>query len=112
MFLIVLDPEKGPLNVGAIGELELFLIHNAAARNPRLSNIQGTRMEEWGIAGIIRGGRGRTSNDAEKFRTMMALESDQVTGEEGPEVSPGQEEGECHSVTVIEEVEHEQEKGT
>lgn len=82
MFLLVLDREKGPPNIGAIAELEWFLIHNAAARNPRLSNIQGTKMEEWGIAGIIRGGRGRTSDDAESFRNMMALESDLARDEE------------------------------
>jgi hypothetical protein len=54
-----------------IKELEKFLIQNGVAANPGLLNIKGTKAEEWGIAGVLRGGKGRPSASACRFRQLM-----------------------------------------
>jgi hypothetical protein len=73
MFLITLGHAKGPINNRAISQLESFLIQNAVAKNPHLSNVQGTKQEEWGITGVIRGGKGKVSAAAKEFRKAMGL---------------------------------------
>jgi hypothetical protein len=73
IFLLVLNKVKGPINQRAIGQVESFLIQNAVAKNPRLSNLQGTRQENWEITGVIRGGQGKVSAAAKSFRKAMGL---------------------------------------
>lgn len=73
LFLLTLGRGKGPINNRAIAQLEAFLIQNAVAKNPHLSNIQGTKQEEWGIKGVIRGGKGKVSKPAKLFRKAMGL---------------------------------------
>jgi hypothetical protein len=73
MFLLTLGRARGPINNRAIAQLETFLIQNGVAKNPHLSNVQGTRQEEWGIAGIIRGGKGKVAASAKLFRQAMGL---------------------------------------
>lgn len=75
MFLITLEGGKGPINKRAIAQLETFLIQNAVAKNPYLSNVQGTKQEEWGIVGVIRGGKGKVSAATKLFRKAMGLRS-------------------------------------
>ncbi len=75
MFLVILGRGKGPINNRAIAQVESFLIQNALAKNPDLSNTQGTKQERWGIVGVIRGGKGKVSEDARLFRKAMGLSS-------------------------------------
>jgi hypothetical protein len=73
LFFIILDKKKGPLNNKAISQVETFLIQNAVAKNPELSNVQGTKKEEWSITGVIRGGKGKATQPAKLFRKAMGL---------------------------------------
>lgn len=75
MFLLVLGRGKGPINKRAVGQVESFLIQIAVAKNRRLSNVKGTKQEEWEIMGVIRGGRGKVSEDARLFRKALGLSS-------------------------------------
>lgn len=72
LFLLTLGRGKGPINNRAIAQLEAFLIQNAVAKNPDLSNIQGTKQEEWGIKGVIRGGKARFPNLRNSFVKQWA----------------------------------------
>lgn len=71
LFLVVAPTKRGAPNHTHIGELEDFLIQIARAANPDLLNIQGTQMEEWGIAGVLRGGQGKPAKDAGEFKKML-----------------------------------------
>lgn len=73
MFFIVAPRKKGVPNSGHIKELEEFLIQNGIVANPELLNIKGTKVEEWGIGGVIRGGKGKPSARARSFKTLMKL---------------------------------------
>jgi hypothetical protein len=72
-FFVYAPTRRGPANALHIGKLEDFLIQAGVAANPHLLNIKGTKEEEWGIAGVIRGGKGKTSADARMFRQMMKI---------------------------------------
>jgi hypothetical protein len=75
LFFVVLDKKKGPVNNRAISQVESFLIHNAVAKNPELSNVHGTKKEEWSITGVIRGGKGKCPQPAKLFRRAMGLKA-------------------------------------
>lgn len=70
----VVDPvARGAPNKTRIRDLERFLIQVGVAANSELLNIQGTKAEEWGIAGVLRGGGGKPSKAAQSFKSMMAI---------------------------------------
>lgn len=71
---LIAPTKRGAPNTAHIHELEDFLIQTAAAANPELLNIRGTNAEEWGIAGILRGGKGKPSENAKEFRKLIKLE--------------------------------------
>jgi hypothetical protein len=73
LFLVVTPTKRGAPNVTHINDLEAFLIQIALAANPDLLNIKGTQMEEWGIAGVLRGGKGKPAKDAIEFKKMMKV---------------------------------------
>jgi hypothetical protein len=73
MFFVVLDKKKGPVNDRAISQVESFLIQNAVAKNSELSNVRGTKQEQWSITGVIRGGKGKCPKPAKSFRRAMGL---------------------------------------
>jgi hypothetical protein len=73
MFFVAMPVRRGRANATHISELEDFLIQTAVAVNPELLNIKGTREQEWGIAGVLRGGRGKASKSAQLFGQMMRL---------------------------------------
>ena len=83
LFLVV-HPTSQRRNPKAIGELELALIKMAVSVNPNLKNKKGTRPESWGIAGIIRGGRGKRSDGAKELRLLLGI--DTKHGVSGPEI--------------------------
>lgn len=74
LFFVTLPKKKGAPNASHIRELEDFLIQAGLAANPDLLNIKGTKTEEWGIAGVLRGGKGKRSNEAKQFRQIMKIE--------------------------------------
>jgi hypothetical protein len=74
LFLVTLPKKKGAPNASHIRELEDFLIQAGLAANADLLNIKGTKTEEWGIAGVLRGGKGKRSVEAKQFRKMMKIE--------------------------------------
>jgi len=71
LFFVAAPQKKGAPNAVHIKELETFLIQVALAANPDLLNIKGTKAEEWGIAGVLRGGKGKTSSSGKQFRRTM-----------------------------------------
>jgi len=73
LFLVVAPTKRGAPNRAHIKELEDFLIQVALAANPDLLNIKGTEMEEWGIAGVLRGGQGKPAKDSSEFKKMMKM---------------------------------------
>jgi len=79
MFFIVAPTKRGAPNKTHIAELEVFLIQTGQAANPHLLNVKGTKAEEWGIAGVLRGGRGKPSNGAKEFRRLMKIQELQAS---------------------------------
>lgn len=73
LFFVTLPKKKGAPNASHIRELEEFLIQAGLAANPNLLNIKGTKTEEWGIAGVLRGGKGKPSFGASQFRQLMKI---------------------------------------
>jgi hypothetical protein len=50
------------------------LIQAGVAANPdNFLNIQGTKIEEWGIAGVLRSGKGKRSQAAKDFVRIMKI---------------------------------------
>lgn len=74
LFFVTHPLKKGATNSTHIGELEDFLIQAGVAANPNLLNIKGTKAEEWGIAGIRRGGKGKPSKAARDFKKLMKIQ--------------------------------------
>jgi hypothetical protein len=73
LFFVIAPTKRGTPNKTHIEELEKFLIQTGQAANPELLNIRGTKAEEWGIAGVLRGGKGKPSKRAREFRRLMKL---------------------------------------
>ncbi len=71
LFFIVAPQRRGRRNTAHIRELENFLKQTGYAANPELLNFQGTRADEWGIGGVIRGGARRPSAAVRAFKRMM-----------------------------------------
>jgi hypothetical protein len=73
LFFLPAPSGKGKPNLKAIGELEDYLIQTAVSKNPALLNVRGTERENWGIAGVLRGGVGKPSLAAKHFKTAIGL---------------------------------------
>jgi len=73
LFFVMSPSKKGKPNLKVIRELEDFLIQTAVSRNPELLNVKGTERENWGIAGVIRGGSGKPPVGALAFKKAMGL---------------------------------------
>jgi hypothetical protein len=73
LFFIVAPAVQGKPNLKQIGELEDFLIQEGLAVNPNLQNERGTKTVKWTVVGVVRSRKGRPTQDAVKFRKMMAL---------------------------------------
>lgn len=56
-----------------VDELETFLIQSALSKNPKLSNVQKTKLPVWTVKGVIRGGQGKPSATHKQFRTLMGI---------------------------------------
>ena len=75
LFFVISPKKKGAPNSKHIAQLEEFLIQAGVAANPAFLNIRGTKVEEWGIAGVIRGGQGKSSKSAQEFVRLMKIAS-------------------------------------
>jgi hypothetical protein len=73
LFFVVAPRKRGAPNSSHIGQLEDFLIQAGVAANSDLLHVKGTKAEEWGIAGILRGRVGKPSFSAQQFRKLMKL---------------------------------------
>lgn len=75
VFFFVLAPiKKGKANLSQITKVENHLIQLGKGANARLLNKQGARPPNWGIAGVVRGGKGRNEKGIPDFRRMMKIE--------------------------------------
>jgi hypothetical protein len=75
LFLLSLPTKKGPKNKKHIKELEIFLIQQAYMVNPDLKNTHGTKLPEWGIRGVYRGGQGNRAEKARDLMTCLGLDT-------------------------------------
>ncbi len=74
MFFVV--PEGGRKTVSAktLKDMEKSLIQTALFKNPRIANTKNTKnIPHWGIAGVVRSGKGKSSATSRKFKSMMGL---------------------------------------
>lgn len=65
--------KKGKRNSKQIGEIENFLIQNAAVKNSNLQNLHGTEAPRWSISGVIRGGKGKPRKSESEFKRLLGL---------------------------------------
>ncbi len=73
MFFVAQSGSKNKIPAGIIKEMEDYLIQSAVYKNPDLCNIRQTKIPEWGVAGVVRGGKGRRAMVAQTFKTMMGI---------------------------------------
>lgn len=73
LYFISLPTKRGSPNTTHMKALEKYLIELVQTANPELLNIKDTKEEEWGIAGVIRGGKGKRTQAATRFRSFMKL---------------------------------------
>jgi len=74
MFLIVAPVGRGKPAKSKVLALEKHLIQTVKAAYPKLRNKIGTKIPRWGIAGVLRGGKGKTAESARALRQIMGTE--------------------------------------
>jgi len=73
MFFVAPSGNKNKVSAGILKEMEEYLIQSAVYKNPDLSNIQNRKTPEWGISGVVRGGKGRRAVISNTFKKMMGI---------------------------------------
>lgn len=74
VLLFVLFPaQKGKPNNSQIHAVQKYLIDLGITANPGLLNQKDTKPPDWGIKGIVRGGKGKTSKGTGDFRRMLGI---------------------------------------
>jgi predicted Co/Zn/Cd cation transporter (cation efflux family) len=73
IFFVIAPKRRGAPNSRHIGQLEDFLIQAGVAANPAFLNVRGTKVEEWGIAGVLRSGKGKRSESASELIKLMKI---------------------------------------
>ena len=74
VFFFILAPNrKGKTNLRQIAKVEKFLINLGFSANRHLINKHYTKIEPWGIRGMVRGGQGKVAKGAGDFRRMMGF---------------------------------------
>lgn len=73
LFFICLAKTKGPKNLKAIDEAELFLIQAGLVANKKILNDKKTKIESWSIGGVIRSGKGKSSESAKLLVECLKL---------------------------------------
>ena len=73
IFFVALEKAAGRVNKTAIDEAESFLIQSGLVANKNLLNDKKTAVEKWVIKGVVRSGKGQTTNAAQDFKQCMGL---------------------------------------
>jgi hypothetical protein len=73
LFFVLAPVQKGKTNNAQISAIEKYLINLGVTANPDLLNVRGTKPPDWGIKGVIRGGKGKTATGTRDFRRMMGI---------------------------------------
>ncbi len=73
MFIIAQPGSKKAIPKQVCDELETALTQTALIKNPALRSVKKTQRPKWQISGVIRGGRGRPTEGAGKFKSMLSL---------------------------------------
>ncbi len=73
LFFVKHPIQKGKNNARVIKAVEDFLIATAAATNPELVNVKGTKPPKWTIKGVLRSKAGKPSKSARSFKSCMGL---------------------------------------
>jgi hypothetical protein len=73
LFFISPRGAKNKVPKAICDDVETFLIQNAYSANPKLRNIQKTKVPEWNIAGIMRSGKGKATAQSRKAKKMFGL---------------------------------------
>jgi hypothetical protein len=73
VFFIIPPEKRGKPNAAQFHKIEKFLINLGLTANPKLLNQHFTNPENWGIRGVVRGGKGKTAQGAVSFRQMMGI---------------------------------------
>jgi len=73
VFFVLAPSQKGKPNVSQINAVEKYLIELGTTANERLLNVKDTNPPGWGIQGVVRSGKGKTSTGTKDFRTMMGI---------------------------------------
>jgi hypothetical protein len=74
LFFVLMPVTRGKPNGKLIREVEKYLVNLGFTANPDLLNKQDRALNEWGIRGVVRGGKGKTTSGTKEFRKMMAIE--------------------------------------
>lgn len=74
MFFIVPGGNKNKVPIKILKDIEKYLIQLAIYNNSKLSNIANTKnLPKWGIAGILRTGKGKNTKASQLFKKMLKL---------------------------------------
>ena len=73
MFFVAHPTGSGKTNKVEITDIEDFLIQVGRRVNPDLRNVHGAQEPLWGIKGVLRGGKGKTSKDEKAFTALLDL---------------------------------------
>jgi hypothetical protein len=73
MFFVTDLQTNRSINSGIIKDMETYLIQKGVKKNLNLLNIAQTKGTQWGIKGVIDGGKGNASKISSKFKTMMGI---------------------------------------
>ena len=73
-FFFVTTPKSvGKPNNSKIREVEKYLINLAMTQNPDLLNKQDASIPDWGVKGVVRGGKGKVAAGVKHFRVMLGV---------------------------------------
>ena len=74
LFFVVLGGSRTKVSAKVIDEMETFFIQNVLSKHPEIQNIQKTNLPSWTVKSVVRGGKGKPTENARQFRKMMGLD--------------------------------------
>lgn len=72
-FFVATPRKKGPVNKKAISEVESYFTQLGFLVNPSIENVQGTKLPNWSVGGLIRSKARKISRSAKEFAAMFEL---------------------------------------
>jgi hypothetical protein len=72
-FSLAAPVKKGKPNDKKISAIERYLISLGITANEDLLNERDTKTLDWGIKGVVRGGKGKSTKGTQSFRLMMGI---------------------------------------